>query len=197
MQIQSLLFFKGKYNNFSFPIRSELLNTNTFYIILYECCSHVINLCCSSSGECELTLRAFHKCDTQKRRDIAEKYSSSFHTDLITDVTTLSWKAGFIVDTLLVDGSLSHAARYLAFCLQGGVWKHNMAVVEILVGHSVNEVAEIEKEYLAVSGCTVVSDLQAEYDDEEVRDILIARLSLKVLSILNSLISFVDIIPTL
>ena len=68
-----------------------------------------------------------------------------------------------------------------------------MAVVEILVGHSPNELAEIEKEYLAVTGRTIISDLQAEYDDEQVLDILIARLSLKVLSILNLWIGFVDV----
>ena len=64
-----------------------------------------------------------------------------------------------------------------------------MAVVEILVGHSANELAEIEKEYLAVTGRTIVTDLRAEYDDEIVRNILIARLSLKVLSVLNLWIS--------
>ena len=144
-----------------------------------------------------MTLRAFHKCDAQKRRDIADKYSSSFHTDLSADVKTISWKAGFIVDTLLMDRSLSHAGRYLAYCLQDGVWKHNMAVVEILIGHSTDEVTKIEEEYLTVTGRTVISDLETEYDDEIVRDILIERLSLKVLSILNLLISFVDIIiPT-
>ena len=162
----------------------------------HECHSHIRDAL-SSSGECELTLRAFHKCDAQKRRDIAEKYSSSFHSVLGADVARLSWKAGFIVDTLLADGSLCHAAKYLAYCLQDGVWKHNMAVVEILVGHSANELAEIEKEYVAATGRTIVGDLQAEYDDELVRDILIERLALKVLGVLNLLISFVDIIiPT-
>ncbi|KAI0222240.1 hypothetical protein LSAT2_026525 [Lamellibrachia satsuma] len=134
---------------------------------------------CCFSGEFEVTLRAFYKCDTQRRQDIGEKYSSSFHRDLIADVKELSWKAGFIAETLLVDRVFSRAAKYLFYCLQSGAWRHNMAVVEILCSRPVEELAAMEMEYQNISGHTLVSDLQAKYEDEQVCNILIERLSLK------------------
>ncbi|KAK2179764.1 hypothetical protein NP493_474g05079 [Ridgeia piscesae] len=46
-------------------------------------------------------------------------------------------------------------------------------------GHTANELTEIQKEYQNICGHTLVSDVQAKYDDEEVGHILIERLSLK------------------
>ena len=136
-------------------------------------------LMCVVLGEFEVTLRAIYKSDKQKRRDIAEKYFSTFHRDLIGDMKELSWKAGFITEALLVD-RLSGAARYLLYRLQSGTWKQNMAAIEIVCGHTASELTEIQKEYWNICGRTLISDVQAKYDDEEVGHILIERLSLKV-----------------
>lgn len=65
-----------------------------------------------------------------------------------------------------------------------------MAVVEILCSRPVEELAAMEMEYQNISGHTLVSDLQAKYEDEQVCNILIERLSLKVFDLYHSLDSF-------